>query len=221
MCRHLWQTQPLIIRWGGQSKHWSIVSLSSWTQIRSGELFVLLCKHKRINKLIKPVHWVRWMIEVVFFMILVIVLMMPSVLWCCWLGGRKGIRLVKTELWGTDVVICLGWGANDLHMVQLMPLPPIISCCSKIQNGLPFWCRLTQVILEIGPLNGCSRSNSCYCSVVHVGSFEVACMYCFLRFTARGAEQTFTFCRWSQPLVTLQQWYCWLWYDVVDYDVLR
>jgi len=27
---------------------------------------------------------------------------------------------------------------------------PIISCSSKIQNGLPFWCRLTQVVLEKG-----------------------------------------------------------------------
>jgi len=26
-------------------------------------------------------------------------------------------------------------------MVQLMPLPPIISCFSKIRNGLPFWCQ--------------------------------------------------------------------------------
>jgi len=30
----------------------------------------------------------------------------------------------KTEWWGTGVVICLEWGKNDLHMVQLMPLPP-------------------------------------------------------------------------------------------------
>ena len=28
---------------------------------------------------------------------------------------------------------------------------PIISCSSKIQNGLPFWCRLTQVVLEKRP----------------------------------------------------------------------
>jgi len=48
----------------------------------------------------------------------------PSVLWRCWLGGRKGIRPVKTEWWGTGVVVCLERGANDLHMVQLMPLPP-------------------------------------------------------------------------------------------------
>ena len=30
----------------------------------------------------------------------------------------------KIEWWGTGVVICLEYGANDLHMVQLMPLPP-------------------------------------------------------------------------------------------------
>jgi len=33
---------------------------------------------------------------------------------------------------------------------------PIISCSSKIQNDLPFWCRLTQVVLAKRPLNGCS-----------------------------------------------------------------
>jgi len=34
--------------------------------------------------------------------------------------------------------ICLERGAIDLHMVQLMPLPPIISCSIKIQNGSAF-----------------------------------------------------------------------------------
>ena len=32
----------------------------------------------------------------------------------------------------------------------------IISCSSKSQNGLPFWCRLTQVVLEKRLLNWCS-----------------------------------------------------------------
>ena len=58
------------------------------------------------------------------------------------------------------MVICVERGANDLHMVHLMPLPPIISCSSKIQNGLPFWCRPTQIVLEKRPLNGCSSSSS-------------------------------------------------------------
>jgi len=36
----------------------------------------------------------------------------------------------------------------------------VISYSSKIQNGLPFWCRLTQVVLEKRPLNGCNSSIS-------------------------------------------------------------
>ena len=61
----------------------------------------------------------------------------PSVLWRCWLGGRKGIRPVKIERWGAGVVICLEQGA-DLHMAQLMPLPLTVSCFSKIQIGFTF-----------------------------------------------------------------------------------
>jgi len=48
----------------------------------------------------------------------------------------------KTEWWGAGVVICLERGA-DLHMAQLLPMPPTISCLSKIQIGFTFWCRLT------------------------------------------------------------------------------
>jgi len=48
------------------------------------------------------------------------------------LGGRKGIRPVKTEWWGVGMVVCLEQG-GDLHMAQLMPLPLTISGFSKIQ----------------------------------------------------------------------------------------
>jgi len=37
---------------------------------------------------------------------------------------------------------------------------PIVSCSSKIQNGLPFWCRLTHVVLEKRLLNECLSSSS-------------------------------------------------------------
>jgi len=53
------------------------------------------------------------------------------------LGGRKGIRPVKTEWWGVGMVICLERCA-DLHMAQLMPLPLTISCFSKMQIGFIF-----------------------------------------------------------------------------------
>jgi len=48
------------------------------------------------------------------------------------------------------VLVCLEQGANDLHMVQLMPMP-LHTYFIKIQNGLPFWCRLTWVAVERGP----------------------------------------------------------------------
>jgi len=57
--------------------------------------------------------------------------------------------MLETKWWGAGVVIYLGWGA-DLHMVQLMSVPTIISCFIKIQNGLPFWCWLTRIVLEKG-----------------------------------------------------------------------
>jgi len=62
---------------------------------------------------------------------------MPSVLWHCWLGGRKGIRPVKTEWWGACMVICLERCA-DLHMARLIPLPLTVSCFTKIQIGFTF-----------------------------------------------------------------------------------
>jgi len=75
------------------------------------------------------------------------------VLWRCWLGGRKGIRPVKTEWWGAGVVICLELGA-DLHMAQLIPLPLTV-CFSKIQIGLTFLVPAHLGSPGKGPLNGC------------------------------------------------------------------
>ena len=61
-----------------------------------------------------------------------------SVLWHCWLGGRKAIQPVKKlEWWGAGIVICLERGA-DLHMAQLMSLPLTVSCFRKIQTGFTF-----------------------------------------------------------------------------------
>ena len=62
---------------------------------------------------------------------------LPSVLWRCWLPVKKGIQPVKNEWWGAGVVVCLEQGA-DLHMAQLLPLPPTVSCFSKIQIGFTF-----------------------------------------------------------------------------------
>ena len=63
------------------------------------------------------------------------------------------------------MVICLERGA-DLHMAQLMPLPLTVSCFSKIQIVFTFLVyRLTRVVPEKGPLNGCVRVCVCVCLV--------------------------------------------------------
>ena len=51
------------------------------------------------------------------------------------------------------MVICLERGADDLCLVQLMPLPPRHLCFSKIQSGLSlsFW--LTQIFMDKMLLN--------------------------------------------------------------------
>ena len=60
-------------------------------------------------------------------------------------GRQEGHPACKKTKW---------WGA-DLHTAQLMPLPLTASCFSKIQMVLPFWYRLTRVVPNKGPLNGC------------------------------------------------------------------
>jgi len=57
----------------------------------------------------------------------------------------------KTEWWGASMVRVRA----DLHTAQLMPLPLTVTCFSKILTVLPFWYRLTWVVPEKGPLNGC------------------------------------------------------------------
>ena len=69
--------------------------------------------------------WQQW--SAVYHFIMLRGIYVPSVLWCCWLGSRKGIRPVKSEWWGAGMVICLERGA-DLHLAQLMPLPLTVSC---------------------------------------------------------------------------------------------
>ena len=59
-------------------------------------------------------------------------------------------------------ICCLQRGADCLHVVQLMPLHPETPSSLASFNSrlvLPFWYRLTEVVLEKRPLNGCSDSS--------------------------------------------------------------
>ena len=77
-----------------------------------------------------------------------------SVLWCCWLGGRKGIRPVKNSggvlawlsVW-SEVLTCICPSWCQCHSLSLASV--------KSRLVLPFWYRLTWVVPEKGPLNGC------------------------------------------------------------------
>jgi len=55
------------------------------------------------------------------------------------------------------MIMYLERGVNDLHMIQLMPLPPhhLKIASLKFRMVLPFWSWRTQVVLEKRPLNGC------------------------------------------------------------------
>ena len=56
--------------------------------------------------------------------------------------------------------MCLGQGA-DLHMAQLTT-----SCSSKSRLVLPFWCRLTQVVLD--KIQEGRKMDVCVCACVCV-----------------------------------------------------
>ena len=101
-----------------------------------------------------------------------------SVLWCCWLGDRKGILPVKKlEWWGAGVVICLEWGA-DLHMAQLMPLPLTVCCFRKILIVFTFLVPAYLLVPEKRPLNRCVYymylSQCCFKTV----TFSMVHCYC-------------------------------------------
>ena len=79
----------------------------------------------------------------------------PSVLWRCWLGSRKGIRPVKKlsggvlawlSVW-SETQTCIWPSWCHCHSLSLASV--------KSRLVLPFWYRLTRVVLDKGPLNGC------------------------------------------------------------------
>jgi len=107
----------------------------------------------------------------------------------------------------TMVLVCLLTGGvltwlsvwsevQTLSTAQLMPLPLTVSCFSKIQLVLPFWYRLTAVVPDKGPLNGCvcvcvlcnyyystascaSHIDAAYgCGCVDVSGLSVWCVCC-------------------------------------------
>jgi len=103
-----------------------------------------------------------------------LVFSLPSVLWRCWLGSRKGIRPVKN--W---VVGCwhgyLPGARCRLAYAQRIPLPLTVSCFSKIQTGFTFLVPTHLGSTGQRPLNGCVCVSRCnmliFYSVVCLSGF--------------------------------------------------
>ena len=96
-------------------------------------------------------YYYRWL----SFLLNLVVITVPSVLWRCWLSGRKGIRPVKN--W---VVGCWrGCLSGARCRLAYGPADAIATHCLLLHKNpdwfLPFWYRLTRVVPEKGPLNGC------------------------------------------------------------------
>jgi len=84
------------------------------------------------------------------FVLVLHLFLLLQCLWHCWLGSSPGV-------WPVKVLLCWCWWFYwDRYKRTLSRVPvvaatsSIIFCCSKIQNGLTFWYRLSQVILETG-----------------------------------------------------------------------
>ena len=80
-----------------------------------------------------------------FFCYTFLLIVMPSVLWRCWLGGRKGIRPVKKlsagmlawlSVW-SEVQTCIWPSWCHCHSLSLASV--------KSRLVIPFWYRLTRV----------------------------------------------------------------------------
>ena len=83
----------------------------------------------------------------------------PSVLWCCWLGSRKGIRPVKNWVVGCwhGYCVCVGMGHSSVCMAEsslLWLFVQQIECLQQIHNTL---CG------KLNETNNCSHSISLIC----------------------------------------------------------
>jgi len=114
-----------------------------------------------------------WLCQAVVHFVSVVV---PSVLWQCWLGVRKSIRPVKKlsdevlmwlSLWSKAQIVCIWSSWFHCH-----PQTPSSFASFKSRLVLPFWYWLTQVVREKRPLNGCSI---CFCWVL-IGQCSYVCI---------------------------------------------
>ena len=121
--------------------------------------------------------WLESLECVFLFFILVWKSMQPSVLWCCSLGSRKGIRPVKKlsggllvclSVW-SEVQTCTWSSWCHCHSLSLALVKSRILV-------LPFWYQLTWVVPDKGPFNACVYVCVYSCMLLHQ---LCAYLFCF------------------------------------------
>ena len=114
------------------------------------------------------------------------------------------------------MVICLERGA-DLHMAQLMPLPPTVSCSSKIQIGFTF---LVPAHLGSPGQRAVKRMYVCLYILVSICISLSLCVYCLAgevsKETSQGESERWCHQLWWRGLhaVILTLFNCkrlWVW----------
>jgi len=94
----------------------------------------------------------------------------------------------KLEWWGVGMVICLERGA-DLHVPSWCHCHSLSVASVKSRLVLPSWYRLTRVVPDIGPLNGCVcviHSTRLFTTVlVHITGMSVL-LHWFVRNNSKG-----------------------------------
>jgi len=114
--------------------------------------------------------------------------LVPSVLWRCWLDGRKGIRPVKKWAVGcwcgylSGARCRLAYGPADASATHCL-------AAVKSRLVLPFWYRLTRIVPEKGPLN------ACVCIIMFTDS-----SYCLWKFSHNN------YCQWITWPKLSYQW---------------
>ena len=105
-------------------------------QTKTPEMFYLCCTSN------SHMHYLLSMVKT-----------LPSVLWCCWLGSRKGIRPVKNWVVGCWCG-CLS-GARCRLADSWCHCHSLSLASVKSRLVLSFWYWLIQAVLDKGELNGC------------------------------------------------------------------
>jgi len=138
--------------------------------------------------------------------------------------------LVWLSVWSEEQIVCI-W-SRWCHCHLKTP-PTLASFISRLV--LPFWYQLTQVVLENGPLNGCSRSNYSIQAVVR----NMFCTGCMLSWPSETFLQRFpsivhficvdrkmnvmissSMCRFTETYPLLKQKVCFYFY-IVLYTVTK